>query len=94
MKALAVVWMEGHRLVVMLWVEYSVTGSEADSTCSLQPFNSSLSFTVFVYFFSLMIYRLSEHKTGSGERQKDRKKRERERKGGRKEGAEGADHSL
>lgn len=41
-----------------------------------------------------MISRLQDHNTGSEERQRDIKKEERERKGGRKEGAEGADHSL
>lgn len=47
-----------------------------------------------VFFFPLMISRLQDHNTGSEERQRDIKKEERERKGGRKEGAEGADHSL
>lgn len=57
------------------------------------PHPFTVPFAVFMCFF--MIYRLRERNTGSEERQRDIKKgREKERKGGRKEGAEGADHSL
>lgn len=78
----------------MLWAKDEVTGSGADSTDTSHPFIVSLLLLFSCVFFPLMIYRLQEHNTGSDERQRDIKKRKRERKGGRKEGAEGADHSL
>lgn len=48
------------------------------------------------WFLFVSLHSLQVHNTGSDERQTDilKKGGKKERKGGRKEGAEGADHSL